>query len=68
MQVVGISALLWVPGVPGLAIHAVADQTVAGRNVGKSFTWMLAMQYVFKPFHGKDASKKQPQSASQTIN
>lgn len=49
-QWIGISGLLWVPGVEGLALHAAADQVVGGRNVGKAFTWTAGVQYVFNPF------------------
>jgi hypothetical protein len=56
MQAIGISGLLWVPGVSGLGIHVVADQTIAGRNMGKAFTWMAGLQYVFKPFQGKQTT------------
>lgn len=49
-QWIGISGLLWIPGVEGLALHAAADQVVGGRNVGKAFTWTAGVQYVFNPF------------------
>ena len=52
-QSVGVSALWWTPWIKGLAIHAMGDQVVAGRNIGKSFTWMGGVQYVFKPFQKK---------------
>jgi hypothetical protein len=38
------------PGVKGLALHAMADQVIAGRNVGKAFSWSTGVQYVFNPF------------------
>lgn len=50
---VAITGLLWIPGIKGLAINAMADQTIAGRNMGKSFGWMAGLQYVFKPFQKK---------------
>jgi hypothetical protein len=49
-QWVGISGLLWIPGIKGLAVHAMADQVIAGRNVGKAFSWSAGVQYVFNPF------------------
>lgn len=49
-QWVGITGLLWIPGVKGLALHAMADQVIAGRNVGKAFSWSTGVQYVFNPF------------------
>jgi len=49
-QWIGVSGLLWIPGVKGLALHASADQVIAGRNVGKAFTWTAGVQYVFNPF------------------
>jgi hypothetical protein len=49
-QWVGVSGLLWIPGVKGLALHAMADQVIAGRNVGKAFSWSAGVQYVFNPF------------------
>ncbi len=58
MQSVGVHALYWLPFVDGLAITAGADQTVAGRNVGKSFMWMTTLQYVFKPFNKKKNENK----------
>ncbi len=51
MGAIGVSGLLWIPGIDGLAVHAGADQVVDGRNVGKSFTWMAGLQYVFSPFN-----------------
>lgn len=56
MQTVGVHALLWVPGINGLGLNAGAEQTIAGRNVGKAFMWTAALQYVFKPFAKKTAS------------
>jgi len=58
MQAVGIDVLLWVPKVKGLGVFAGADQTIAGRNVGKAFTWMAGAQYVFKPFKKKKATEE----------
>jgi hypothetical protein len=52
-QWIGISGLLWIPKVKGLALHGGVDQVIAGRNVGKSFTWSTAVQYVFNPFKPK---------------
>lgn len=49
-QWVGASGLLWVPWVEGLALHGAADQVIAGRNVGKAFSWSTGVQYVFNPF------------------
>ena len=49
-QWIGVSGLLWVPGVEGLALHATADQVVGGRNAGKAFSWSTGVQYVFNPF------------------
>ena len=57
MGSVGISGLLWIPKINGLAIHAGADQVLHGRNVGKSFTWMGGLQYVFTPFNKKNHAK-----------
>jgi hypothetical protein len=57
MGAIGIMGLLWIPKIDGLAIHASADQVVAGRNVGKSFTWMAGLQYVFTPFNKKTNAK-----------
>ena len=56
MQTVGVHTLLWVPGIKGLGINAAAEQTIAGRNVGKAFMWTAALQYVFEPFAKKTAS------------
>lgn len=53
MQTAGIHGQLWIPGIKGLAINAAAEQTIAGRNVGKAFMWMTALQYVSKPFSKK---------------
>lgn len=50
---ISLTALVWVPWVKGLAVQAMADQTIAGRNMGKSFGWMGGLQYVFKPFQKK---------------
>jgi len=50
---IALTGLFWIPGVKGLAINAMADQTIAGRNMGKSFGWMAGLQYVFKPFQKK---------------
>jgi len=50
---IGLSGLFWIPGVDGLAIQAAADQVIAGRNVGKAFTWTTGVQYVFNPFKQK---------------
>lgn len=50
MQSIGVHALLWIPSIKGLGLNAAVEQTVAGRNVGKAFGWMAAVQYVFKPF------------------
>lgn len=58
MQAVGVDVLLWIPGVKGLGAFGSADQTVAGRNVGKSFTWMAGAQYVFRPFKKKKAPEE----------
>jgi hypothetical protein len=44
---VGLYALWRVPHIRNLAITANADQTVSGRNVGKSFAWTSGLQYVF---------------------
>ncbi len=52
-QSVGVSGLWWTPWIKGLALHVMGDQVVAGRNIGKSFTWMGGVQYVFKPFQKK---------------
>jgi len=57
MGSVGVMGLLWIPKIDGLAIHASADQVIAGRNVGKSFTWMAGLQYVFTPFNKKSHAK-----------
>lgn len=57
MGAVGIMGLLWIPKIDGLAIHGGVDQVVDGRNVGKSFTWMTGLQYVFTPFNKKDHAK-----------
>lgn len=56
-QSVQLNGLYWVPWVKGLAIHALADQTVAGRNMGKALMWMGGLQYVFKPFQKKQDDK-----------
>jgi hypothetical protein len=58
MQAVGVDVLLWIPGVKGLGAFGSADQTVAGRNVGKSFTWMAGAQYVFRPFKKKKVAEE----------
>lgn len=47
---IGITGLYWVPLINGLAIHGNIDQTITGRNVGKSFMWSGGLQYVFNPF------------------
>jgi len=47
MTTAGIYALWRLPGFRDLAITANADQTLSGRNVGKSFSWMGGLQYVF---------------------
>jgi len=57
MGAVGVAGLLWIPKIVGLAIHGGVDQVVDGRNVGKSFTWMAGLQYVFTPFNKKDHAK-----------
>jgi hypothetical protein len=57
MGAVGIAGLLWIPRIDGLALHAGVDQVVDGRNVGKSFTWMAGIQYVFTPFNKKNHAK-----------
>jgi hypothetical protein len=57
MGVVGVTGLFWIPKIDGLAIHAGADQVVDGRNVGKAFTWMAGLQYVFTPFNKKAHAK-----------
>jgi hypothetical protein len=49
-QWVGVYGLVWIPGVKGLALHGMADQVIAGRNVGKTFSWSAGVQYVFNPF------------------
>ncbi|MBC6491069.1 hypothetical protein ACFSQD_15095 [Flavihumibacter stibioxidans] len=56
---ISLTALVWMPWVKGLAIQGMADQTIAGRNMGKAFSWMGGIQYVFKPFQKKtnEASK-----------
>ena len=53
MTAVGIGGLVWVPGVKGLGVNFGADQVISGRNIGKSFMWMVAVQYVFTPFNKK---------------
>jgi hypothetical protein len=53
MQAIGVDVLLWVPKVKGLGLTGSADKTIAGRNMGKAFTWMAGAQYVFKPFQKK---------------
>lgn len=53
-QTVGVSGLLWIPGVKGLAVHGSFDQVVKGRNVGKATTWATGLQYVFNPFSKKE--------------
>ncbi|MES2649643.1 MAG: hypothetical protein V4717_22380 [Bacteroidota bacterium] len=58
MQAVGVDVLLWVPKVKGLGILASADKTIAGRNMGKAFTWMAGAQYVFRPFQKKKVSEE----------
>lgn len=58
MQSAGVTALYWLPFTKGLAITASADQTIAGRNVGKSFNWMGTIQYVFQPFNKKKNESK----------
>ena len=55
MQAVGVDLLLWIPGVKGLGVTGSADKTIAGRNMGKAFTWMAGAQYVFRPFKKKKA-------------
>jgi len=57
MSAVGISTLIWIAPVNGLAINASADKVVSGRNAGKAFTWMAGVQYVFKPFNKKNNEK-----------
>src|SRR3954469_6431953 len=57
MGQVGIMGLLWIPGIRGLAVHGGIDQVIDGRNVGKSFTWMTGLQYVFTPFNKKENAK-----------
>jgi len=52
-----VAGLLWIPKIDGLAVHGGVDQVVDGRNVGKSFTWMAGLQYVFTPFNKKDHAK-----------
>jgi hypothetical protein len=58
MQAVGVDVLLWVPGVIGLGVLGSADKTIAGRNMGKAFTWMTGVQYVFRPFKKKETTEK----------
>jgi hypothetical protein len=57
MQAIGISGLYWVPKLDGLGILVAAQNTIAGRNVGKSFTWMTGLQYFFTPFKKKQHAK-----------
>jgi hypothetical protein len=52
-QSLGFYGILWVPHIKGLGIQASVDQTVAGRNMGKAFTWMGGVQYFFTPFKKK---------------
>ncbi len=58
MQAVGVDVLLWVPYVKGLAVTGTADETIAGRNMGRAFTWMAGAQYVFRPFKKKKATNE----------
>lgn len=60
-QTISIGGLLWIPPVKGLAVLAMADQVIAGRNMGKAFTWMAGLQYVFKPFHKKQKDNETKQ-------
>jgi hypothetical protein len=57
MQSIGINGLLWIPHAKGLALLASAQNTIAGRNVGKSFMWMSGLQYFFTPFKKKQHAK-----------
>lgn len=50
---IGITGLYWIPLLDGLAIHGNVDQTISGRNMGKSFMWSTGFQYVFNPFKNK---------------
>ena len=58
MTAVGIGGLVWVPGVKGLGVNFGADQVISGRNMGKAFMWMVAVQYVFTPFNKKSTNEK----------
>jgi hypothetical protein len=50
--------LIWIPGVNGLAFNGMVDQVIGGRNVGKAFSWMTGLQYVFNPFQKTTHEKK----------
>jgi hypothetical protein len=56
-QSMGINGLLWIPKLDGLALLASAQNTIAGRNAGKSFMWMTGFQYFFTPFKKKQHAK-----------
>jgi hypothetical protein len=57
MQTIGVNGLFWVPKLNGLGLLVAAKSTIAGRNVGKSFTWMTGLQYFFTPFKKKQHAK-----------